>query len=984
MRTSSIIAYVSIAIVLLATSSCVRMVNRPVISIGEHGDTSWGEALQSGVIQPVEAGTKLSEAAELYYMERIEASEEESEFGLVSVKLIPDVTEVADESGKAYSSLVMVFPDMRDRDPSFLGVGAWDYLNGRENDLSGMVIHFSILAPRGIRDLSLEVIDANGNSRGWFMSNPKSNWAEYVIDPSKTGPQGLFRIYKGSSSFDITHVVTIRLGETVRGRTFFREPVPTTGSRLSWNAWNDLRILPASRVIKPRLACLDPLREYLVNGTNCVYRRNPKDYFNIEMPMLTDATAYKLKITDPKKPDGVTKVRVKGPVVSGGKALFRLEIPKNNPVGIYRIKGEASIGSRHIESAELSVYIIFDVPPSLQADKSAVKAYLYDEAGHRDSGSYQFSGRSGSTWKNSSVYGKTWPEKGYVLNPFDKNLFAMAIQAVNGEKVESSVAKNLMWGVSNVIFYTVPNGNNHVPKMLGSLTKDRFVGAYGPSGKEIQNVRGQCLDYANSLAALLRSVGIPSRVATKIAAQDFSYHQWTEAFLESPPAGSDKWYIYDAMDYTPEPHTDVQNDLASNPTGAEKRLSAPYGYSAFEILVGGTDWQTNGKVEIKETKPAPNRRIGVRRVSNAKDALFEKCEQKHYNSANCPDIDPPEPRLVVVNLDRRSYRVGDTVTTTVEITNPLRTSQPFELSFRILLIDAADDGRDAFGDPVFDVKGSGVLGETRFHTKETVEVPENSRAVRRFSFKIPEINLPTDQYWVEIRVSGEAGKELHRTDIPVATGYDTEIHLEPGDPMLGKDVVVHLSITNRMSDILTNLTVDAEVPGFLSMFDEPTHTIHELSPGENVDLAWRLAPVTREIPNLQHLRFLIRSDNGGNLAEPFRLILKRPGIPRIRPIIVPSTVAAGQIFKVSYEVENVGDTVLRKAKVSLLVPEESAFMEESLTQTIGDLLPGESAGVTWTVEARAAGWILLSVKTEDEEGVHFETRKDLIEILEAE
>ena len=119
-----------------------------------------------------------------------------------------------------------------------LSIGAWDYVYGADPDLSNKMIHFSILAPPGIWDLSLELIDAAGNSAGWFLSMPPNNWTNYWIDTNLQNQQGFqyFQTLRGSI---FSNVVAIRLDEAGNSVVF---PANPTGGPFYWNAWNHLQV----------------------------------------------------------------------------------------------------------------------------------------------------------------------------------------------------------------------------------------------------------------------------------------------------------------------------------------------------------------------------------------------------------------------------------------------------------------------------------------------------------------------------------------------------------------------------------------------------------------------------------------------------------------------------------------------------------------------------------------------------------------------
>ncbi|MGD8500375.1 MAG: 6-bladed beta-propeller, partial [Phycisphaerales bacterium] len=725
---------------------------------------------------------------------------------------------------------------------------------------------------------------------------------------------------------------------------------------------------------------LQPLKEYSDNGTDRVYRRGLKNFFNVQMIIPQGYTNPQLQITDAGKPEGTTNVKIIGPKVLGNVAQFRLDVPDNNPVGTYRIRGILTSGAKKLKTCELPVYVIFDVPKSMVADKASVKAYLYDEAGHRDEKSYQFSWHYGSTNKGGGKWwARDWPESGYVLNPFDKGLFAMVIRAVNGQTMESQVAEDLMWAISNVIMYVGTNPCKNVAKMLGgAVDADLFAKAYGPQGEETQFIQGQCLDYAHGLSAVLRSIGIPTRVATKIESSGFSYHEWTETFLENPPSGTDKWYYYDAMDYTHSPSA----DLTKPPVGSFARMTSPFSSSAFEILVGDTSWKIDGAVQITETAMLPNKRVGVQRLgTNANDALFEKCEKKHYNPSDCPDIDPPALGLVTITLDQDRYRIRDPITATVHVTNPEPQEQSFDLSFRFYVVDAEDDGRDAFGDPVLDMPGSGISGETLFEERELLTVPAGSSAERVYEFQVEDMDLPSDQHWAEAVASGDLGTDVHAVDIPVDPGYDQVIAYDPRDPALGDELVLTLTLTNRLTFPLTELSVNFEMPEFFSTSDMLHAEVGDLEPGEEIAFDWVFAPVGENIPTLQHFRLIVNTENGGNLVEPLEVELRRPPMPRILPISVPPTVLVGEVFQISYEIENIGDGPLYDARVALSLPEGVAALEEALPQSIGDVPPGENAVVTWALVSEIVGVQLFVITVEDEAGVVLSERPDLVEII---
>lgn len=756
------------------------------------------------------------------------------------------------------------------------------------------------------------------------------------------------------------------------------------------------------------LRCITPLKEYNNRGTDCVYRRGRA--FTVAFAYDEGGINPQLSVTDPKQPEGTTKTKVTKPVVLSVGAIFKVEIPDNNPVGIYKLKATVTYPGGEMPlvlSARLPAYIIFDVPSSLRGDAAAVKAYLYDEGGNREEKSYHMLYASGARIDIDKAGTKeravNWPEKEYILNPFDKDLFALVINAVNGETEEKKTAFNLMWAVSNVIIYdNNPDGQSNVSKMLiGKVDATEFANAYGPLGTEIQDVKGQCLDYANALAALLRSIGIPARVATKIDT-GFLYHQWTEAYLETPPRGTDKWFMLDAMDHTGT-HT-ATNDKDMGPWGWGERSNgdtyeredftgpkANETTKAFEIIVGDKEWKQDGKLEIKVTQAAP-RRVGVQPVttspSTTDDALFEKCggnpagHTNRYRNDNCPDIDPPDQGLVNITLDKLLHRPGDTITATTWVTNPEATTQTMNLSFRFFRIDAGDDGRDAFGDDGArdPTPGSGVYGQTIFEASETVTVPGNSFIKRQYPLVVSSVSWPRDTYGAEAAVSSPLASDHELVAIEAKAGFDVTAAVNPPMPALGAPFLVSLTITNQLATPIANLIVDLEIPEFFTTPDPLARQVASLGVGSNVVFSWNLTTIRNNIPTLQHFRLRISSDNGGSHDEPFAVRLQRPPMPAIRALISPSRVVVGQTFQVSYEIENIGDSPLMSTTATLsLPPELSAF--EPLTQGIGDLAPGQSTIVEWHLVGGVVGAHLFTVVVQDELGQHVDSFTDLVDLF---
>ncbi len=213
----------------------------PLFRIGENSSVSWNQAITDGSIQA--APDALSGgAAQQFYANQIGIN------GVTNIVAANDTQITAfgpvSDGSTEHDSLVMSWDLNNNFQPNDLVVAAWDYVYGVDPDLTGTKVHFSAFPPPGVWDLSLELFDIFGNTRGWFAFAPVNAWANYWIDPSIIGIQGPFGAFHQDPGFDLTQVISIRLNESSMGGTSFIDIDPTTGINNPWNAWNHLSVIP--------------------------------------------------------------------------------------------------------------------------------------------------------------------------------------------------------------------------------------------------------------------------------------------------------------------------------------------------------------------------------------------------------------------------------------------------------------------------------------------------------------------------------------------------------------------------------------------------------------------------------------------------------------------------------------------------------------------------------------------------------------------
>lgn len=609
------------------------------------------------------------------------------------------------------------------------------------------------------------------------------------------------------------------------------------------------------------------------------------------------------------------------------------------PIGKYQaqakilnvINGE---GGEVCHSDKMDFWVIFDKPKSL--GEAEERAYLYDNnPSGNDAKAIHYNGYDNPEWFNRERRHIKWMERVRTLNQFREFFFEIVISAVDGETSESATAEKLMHAVSNVIFYKRPyNQGRSVYEMFKNKVKkkENFLDAF--KGKEQQLIKGHCHDYAHSLTAMFRSIGIPARVATNIQNGGFKYHEWTEAYLEHPPKGKDKWYVYDAMDYTNPPHT-PKDDVSRSAAGSAPRKNAPYDDTAYEIPVGKPEWKYDRghlKLKIVDKKTQSGY---IRRQDNTDDASFEKCEEKKYNSASC--VNPkflccttvnPSFNTININLsfNKEEYRVTEPIIANVRINNTNATTITADLNVTIYKIYSGEDGRDAFGDPVLNTTGSGVIGEVVGKITDQITIPSNQYIDKKYTFSIDDTTYPIYEYIAEAVLfntsTGLFEGDSYKFDLlPAYEGKTIIPQVFPNDSL-----TVTLDITNKLGFSINDIEVRFEHPDHYSTTDSLNQSLSILNPNESQFLTWYLIPEETSDDSEAEFVFNITSSNGGN-----HILIVYHKIMRPPKLEIQSTISkflhnqeepfTSGIKEIRFSIQNIGDLTATDIYVVLSLPE---------------------------------------------------------------
>lgn len=226
-------ATLSMALVaLLATALSAS----PFVSVGEGQNVSWTDGINNGNVQAAQDSPFVwpsPNEVDFYAAQGVPGS-----VIYHNAQLTPDLA--VSDGAEVHQSLVMSW-DLDTADD--LSVAAWDYVYDIDPDLTGKKILFSLLAPPGIWDVSIELVDAAGRWRSWFISGPPPTWGNYMLDPS-VGIQGPFNTFLDDPLFDLTMVVGIRFDEAGMFSPTFPAPPAGAPPLPGWNAWNHVRISP--------------------------------------------------------------------------------------------------------------------------------------------------------------------------------------------------------------------------------------------------------------------------------------------------------------------------------------------------------------------------------------------------------------------------------------------------------------------------------------------------------------------------------------------------------------------------------------------------------------------------------------------------------------------------------------------------------------------------------------------------------------------
>jgi len=272
------------------------------------------------------------------------------------------------------------------------------------------------------------------------------------------------------------------------------------------------------------------------------------------------------------------------PAYDGAQQTWRenwiVEAPITAPVGRYTI-----VMRNGSWTGNTSFYLIFNRSEFSLSDDE-YRAHCYDE--DADGLALTADTDLGSDLYDLLDDGDSLPFEVQV-NSFTKTVTDIAVAAIEGKTSQFDARDAVRLFTNKLIHGCWSSTMDSDP--LCARDNDQ-TDAYGDSDKVLQRsgvttaevlagtvsdahlLFGDCITFAQMSAALSRSIGIPSRMVnawgiykpnavadeptpgappSAPSSETWLTHVWSEAWIENPPSGTDKWYVFDATDFVGSP-----------------------------------------------------------------------------------------------------------------------------------------------------------------------------------------------------------------------------------------------------------------------------------------------------------------------------------------------------------------------------------------------------------------------------------------------
>jgi len=429
------------------------------------------------------------------------------------------------------------------------------------------------------------------------------------------------------------------------------------------------------------------------------------------------------------------------------------------------------------------------------------------------------------------------------------------------------------------------------------------------------NPYGQCMQFAGLGTALLRSVGIPSRMVSipggKKAhnpSEDWggTFHIWSEAWINN------EWK---------EVATTYQD-----PNGPSSKCNALYQTEIRSNTGGFVDYVYTDKVK---------RLFFLWRLSKA-DILgeYKACIKSAPTSQLA--LGSLDQVKINVTTDKTQYALGEEV---------------------ILNISVRNDGNISINDmlttDIIEYHGDGIVSYV-WNDIQPISVPPHTTYNKTYTLSKNDYKF-NGQFYVDSNIDNIR----NAAQFNVTGGLKNLTVILPETVLINESFDVRLIVENIADTTIDNIEINADFGSDATVTGAPMNfTIPTLAPGTTNTTTWVVS-----IPDdgYQCMEFSAQSERGDyERISTGTEVMSNPFL-RVN-VEVPSSVQKDTTFTVSATIVNEGDLAAEAVQSVLNLPPELTTSDD-LIQYIGTIDPHANATIVWNLVANEAGISAFSVVT---------------------
>jgi hypothetical protein len=636
---------------------------------------------------------------------------------------------------------------------------------------------------------------------------------------------------------------------------------------------------------------------------------------------------------------------------------FKIRIPKDAQIGNYKLTAELfrndASGTQVISTILLpDFFVIFnpwneDQDPVIYDDDvynplfsdheldyyvlSSIDYNFYDECDIHD-------GSDGAKCYINDKY--TGRQVKWILKPQSKTIFDYSIEAVKGILSGEHAARVL---TDRANFNTNHNNWNLIQKGCFSSSSDKDI-LHGISVDSIAELTalsflkkdwrnapriitdyynepdthptGQCMDFSGLLCALMKSIGIPSRMTTGINTCNWNWHCWNEirvndTYLFQYDLEDNNWRAVDAV---------FQSNVMDRNYGDEYS-------SLFQYITGH---HTTAIYTIDASSPIlfPESRIDVQDAYQPVPGSMD-----FTNIQNDDDKITNKSTNISISVNE-NYVIGDSINVIVELTNISDQIQNDNLLISIYNSELNPE----------------VL-ITTFNIPN-IQLAKDSSVTRTFI-----LSMEQYRYNGKCRISAQYGQTSAIEHFYIDDAYHIEISGR-SSVFRGESYDISLRITNTLSVPVNDIEVWIYFPSESDVHENPQNlTISNLNPDETYNKTWT---ISTERAGPDDIFVIVYSDRGGYEKKYFEInVIENASITGY--IKCPEQVTIDSVFTVDCMVKNIGNETAQNVELFLLLPTQMTTNHSSVFN-VDNIKANCDTTLNWEITASQSGSYPVSLK----------------------